>query len=258
MGYNQGIHNFAINPCENTAKQNSSPVGETISDTVIDPYNASQLYMADYDSGKIIVWDTKCQHAVKEISVFTHPISLVFDGRKLYVANMDSDKVSIIYTESDNSKTFKTKTFNVPAGSSPRYIAVSDPKIFIASLGSNNLSVIDTSNNVTTEIPIGQKQSSVEFDPIRKRLYVLDISNDTLSIVTENGKSINNIPVGKAPFNIKYNKNTHKIYVANRDSHSISIIDVDDPRLDKVKNIMVGANPTDITIDNSNKMMCIL
>ena len=99
MGFTPGNKQFrSINPCEDTAKQDSFPVGETISDTVFDPNNASQLYMADYDSGKIIVWDTKCQHAVKEIPVFTHPTSLVFDGRKLYVANMDSDIISVINT----------------------------------------------------------------------------------------------------------------------------------------------------------------
>ena len=155
--------------------------------------------MADYDSGKIIVWDTKCQQIVKEVPVSTHPISLVFDGRKLYVANMDSDKISVINTESDNSKPFVTHTINLPAGSSPRYITVSGQKIIIASLGSNNLLVKDTSNNSTSEIPIGQKQSSVAFDPVRRQLYVLDISNDTLSILSESGKSIKNIPVGKTP-----------------------------------------------------------
>ena len=65
----KGIDTFSSNSCEKTAIQNSSPIGETISDTVIDPNNGSQLYMADYDSGKIIVWDTKCQQIVKEIPV---------------------------------------------------------------------------------------------------------------------------------------------------------------------------------------------
>ena len=35
----------------------------------------------------------------------SHPISLVFNGRKLYVTNMDSDSISVINTESDILKT---------------------------------------------------------------------------------------------------------------------------------------------------------
>ena len=130
--------------------------------------------------------DTKCQRVIKEIPVLK-PTSLVFDGGKLYVASRDFDIISVITTESDISKTFDKKIFTLPRNSKPAYLAVADQQIFVASLGSENLNVIDIPTNKSlTPLQIGQIQSSVAFDPVNKRLYVLDVNNNTLSVVTEN------------------------------------------------------------------------
>ena len=121
VGFQQGI-----NYCGQIPKPYSFPIEKTITDTVFDPYNDSRLYLADYDLGQVLVFDTKCQKVIKYIPVGKHPVSLVFNDTMLFVANMDSDTISIIPTKFNNPKIFEPKTIH--AGSAPRDIRYLRPK----------------------------------------------------------------------------------------------------------------------------------
>ena len=249
---------ISASPCEQIPKHYSFSVGDTITDTLLDPSNNSRLYMADYDLGQILVFDATCKKQVKALPVGIHPVNLEFSNNKLYVANLDSNSLSVIDTKSEDKNGKLTwNTITIPhVGPAPRDVTVYGSKIFVASQDSDNISIIDTSTGISKQFPVGHKQSSLEFDPVSKRLYILDNSKNILSITTENGKVIKNIVVGSSPVNLKYNSNTKKIYVANSNSSSVSIIGMDSPYA--VNTITVGKGPTDLTIDNTTNEVYVV
>ena len=74
------------------------------------------------------------------------------NGLKVYVANMDSNTVSVIDTATN------TVSATVTVGSGPVGVAVSPNglKVYVANWGSNTVSVINTATNaVTTTVGVG-------------------------------------------------------------------------------------------------------
>ncbi len=74
---------------------------------------------------------------------------------KIYVANLDSNNVTVI------DGVTKTTT-TVPAGTNPDAIAVNPVtnKIYVANYNSNNVTVIDGATNATTTVPVGSATAS--------------------------------------------------------------------------------------------------
>ncbi len=113
-------------------------------------------------TGTVSVVDLDARRTVKEIAVGLHPCAMVFapDGSRLYVANANSDTISVIDTATDDCVTaFDVKPMKeLPFGSAPNALALSaDGKMLFAANGGNNaIAVIDTAQgNVKGLIPVG-------------------------------------------------------------------------------------------------------
>jgi len=113
-------------------------------------------------SGTVSVIDLNSRKVLKEINVHLHPSGMVIhpDGSKLYVANANSDLISVIDTRTDMViKDLNPKPMaDLPFGSAPNALAISaDGLTLYAANGGNNLiAVIDlVTDNVKGLIPTG-------------------------------------------------------------------------------------------------------
>ncbi|MBI4557295.1 MAG: beta-propeller fold lactonase family protein [Candidatus Hydrogenedentes bacterium] len=113
-------------------------------------------------SGTVSVVDLTTRAVVQEVVVGLHPCGMVLspDGEFLYVANANSDTVSVIRTESGKVvDTLSTKPLaELPFGSAPNALAVSQDgaTLYIANGGNNCLAVIDVARrSVKGLIPTG-------------------------------------------------------------------------------------------------------
>lgn len=142
--------------------------------------------VADASSGRAItgsvsVVDLSAGQEVKAIEVGEQPTALLLDGKRLFVANTNSDTVSIIDTETGKLvKTIAVKPFpDAPLGSSPNGLALMDADHLVVSLGRNNaLAVYELGRRMYDSvefeglIPTGWYPTAVAADPVNGRLVV--------------------------------------------------------------------------------------
>ncbi len=124
--------------------------------TVVDPKTGI------VSTGTISVVDLSLRTTIKEIDVDLHPSEMAMspDGSRLYVANANSDTVSVIDTATDTRiDTLGVKPMDdLPFGSAPNALAISrDGKSLYVANGANNaIAVIDlVARRVTGLIPTG-------------------------------------------------------------------------------------------------------
>ncbi len=113
-------------------------------------------------SGTVSVIDLRSHAVLAEIPVGLHPSGMTLspDGTRLYVANANSDTVSVIDTSSlQVVATWDTRpTPELPFGSAPNALAISPDgaRLFVANGGNNCVAVLDTNTGkVQGLIPSG-------------------------------------------------------------------------------------------------------
>jgi YVTN family beta-propeller protein len=91
-------------------------------------------------TGTVPVVDLDADSVATTIDVVLHPTATLVHGRYLFVANTNSDSVSIIDTTSDEVvKSFGVEVFpHAPFGSSPSALALLDDHRLLVSLGRND------------------------------------------------------------------------------------------------------------------------
>lgn len=132
-------------------------------------------------TGTVSVVDLKAGKEVGTIEVGLHPTALLLEGRRLFVANTNSDTVSIIDVTTDRViKTIAVKPFpGVLLGSSPNALGMMDDERLVVSLGRNNaLAVYSLKNHFYGAvqfqglIPTGWYPAGIAVDPEKRRLIV--------------------------------------------------------------------------------------
>ncbi len=133
-------------------------------------------------SGTVSVIDLNRYKVVKEISVGLHPGCMVLsnDQKKLYVANSNSDNISVIDTYNDQFLTYISAkpADGLPLGSSPNAIAISpnDSVLYICNGGNNAIGVFDLKENILSGfIPAGWYPGAILINRAGDQLVVANI-----------------------------------------------------------------------------------
>ena len=109
-------------------------------------------------SGTVSVIDCASRRVVREINVQLHPCEMALspDGSRLYVANANSDTVSVIDTRSDTvTDTLSVKPMaELPFGCAPKALAGSSDggTLYVCNGGNNAVAVIDLSSKRVTGV----------------------------------------------------------------------------------------------------------
>ena len=181
------------------------------------------------------------------INVGKYPIDIATNENFIYVANSDSNDVSVISIE-NHTKIGE----NILVGENPTDIAVNSvtSTVYVANSYSDSISVINgTTNEWMKNILVGNTPTAIAIGP--HTVYIANSDSDSISVISQrnNSKIGENIPVGNTPTAIAIDYLTHftpTVYVANSDSDSISVID--GTTNEWMKDILVGENPTDIAL----------
>ncbi len=130
-------------------------------------------------TGTVSVIDLETRRVIKDIDVGLHPSGTAFspDGLRLYIANANSDTISVIDTAKDSVvQTLSAKPMDeLPFGSAPNALAVSNDgaTLYVANGGNNAIAVIDLrEGRVQGLIPAGWYPGSVLLTRDGKKLCV--------------------------------------------------------------------------------------
>lgn len=126
------------------------------------------------------------------------PIAFSPDEQQLWMANPDSDSVTLFDITSANP----TKIAEIPVGKLPRTIAVSRDRryAFVACQEANQLWVIDTaSGRLNRKIAVGREPYAVVVSPATGRILVSNQGDDSVSVISpglnvEKVLSVNDAP----------------------------------------------------------------
>ncbi len=130
-------------------------------------------------SGSVSVIDTRSRKVIREIEVGLHPSGMAMspDRKTLYVANANSDTVSVIDTYSDALiNTFGVRPMpSLPSGSAPNAITISEDGkwLYVANGGNNAVLVMDAATGIRKGfIPTAWYPGAVILDEEREILVV--------------------------------------------------------------------------------------
>ena len=133
-------------------------------------------------SGTVSVIDLTTRQVTAEIETALHPSGMVLspDQSRLFVANANSDLISVIDTKTDQVvRELSAKPMDkLPLGSAPNAIAISpDGKtVYVANGGNNALAVIDLSTGkVSGLIPTGWYPGAVVLNKSGDQLFVANV-----------------------------------------------------------------------------------
>lgn len=119
---------------------------------------------------------------------------------------------------------------------------------YVANLGSNNVSVIDTgTSGIVAMIPVGDNPNGLAATLDGRLVYVTNFLSDDVSVIdTRSNTVIATVSVGSGPVGIAVTPNGTAAYVTNRGSNTVSVIDV--ARNVVTATIGVGSGPDAIAI----------
>jgi len=163
----------------------------------------------------------------QKIGVGKSPRAMAFnnDSSKLFVANYDSDNVTVIQPSDGAVLT----TFGLGTRE-PTTFAVKRPanKLYLACEGENYVVVIDMNgNNVLGKIAVRNRPSNVLLSQNGKYLYAANFGSDTVSVIdTETDTVVSTLTVGNAPLPMALNGDGNVFFVGNYCSKTLSVIDI--------------------------------
>ena len=128
------------------------------------------------------------------------PIEITADGRKIVVANSDTNTASFFEVGGNG---LLTKLVEVAVGFEPRSVAtlVDKPWAYIANTVSGTVSVIDLENYTTVAtIEVGTEPWAVVASPNGRFVYVANANDNAVQVIDTGSNSIvATIPVGRSP-----------------------------------------------------------
>ncbi|MGD0719207.1 MAG: YncE family protein [Thermoplasmata archaeon] len=185
------------------------------------------------------------------------PTGVAYDSGtgELFVANHDSDSVSVIDDTSDHVVT------TVPVGTNPSGVAYDSElgEVFVANYNggaAGTVSVIsDTSDAVVATVSVGPGPVGIAYDPGTHELFVADSgggTGDTVSVVSDATNSVvASVLVGLGPAGVAYDPATGEAFVANGASTSNSVSVIDGATNSVVRTVTVGGGPSSVAYDSA-------
>jgi YVTN family beta-propeller protein len=142
--------------------------------------DGSRAYVSNWGRKTVAVVDTTSRKLVGDVTVGTHPSALTTSPvrEEVYVANTDSDSVSVIDTRTNSvTGTISLQPYeHAPVGTNPNALTVSrdGSSLYVANAGDNDVAVVSlgSPSRVQGSIPVGWYPTGIAVSPAGDRLYV--------------------------------------------------------------------------------------
>jgi YVTN family beta-propeller protein len=204
------------------------------------------LYVADYDSNRLVVINDVTNTLAYTILLAGGPYALAADPAKGYVFADNTSTNTLNVIDSGNQAVSTT----IIVGNGPEGLAwdATTDQLYVAEINSDNVTLV----NGTTKVPdgsvlLGLAPAAAAYDPISNELGLAVADQDALWILNGTTEQrILTIPVGGDPDAVTYDTVNECFYVANFVSDSVTVINGTTNRW--VANVAVGHGPVGIAL----------
>ena len=201
-------------------------------------------YVDNFSDNTITPVDTRTDTAGPPITVGGGPDGMIVTGGKLFVANNNTNDVTVI----DTTTNAVIKT--IPVGSIAADVAATpDGKtVWVTNFGDGTVQPIDVATlTAGTPIKVGSQPERLTVSPDGSQLWVANQGDGTVSDIDLATDTVTHtITVGAAPFGVAVTPDNSKVYVTNGGSSSVSVIDTATDAVSAT--IPVGSGPQYVQI----------
>jgi YVTN family beta-propeller protein len=168
----------------------------------------------------------------------THMLAATPDGKKLYTANILSDSVTALSTNTGQMT-------HIPVGKQPEGIAVSPDgkEVWVGHNGDGHVSIIDTATDkVTATVKVAEVPIRVTFTPNGKRALVSDPKTGEVIILDAAArKELKRLPVGPAAVGVLVEPEGRRAFIATMAENKVVVVDLE--KLERAGEITPGQAP---------------
>jgi YVTN family beta-propeller protein len=218
------------------------------------------------------------------VGPLTAGLGITADGRKLIVANLENDSISIVDFNSNNAVTeldlrpgrSDPSQSGVPGGEFPFWVAVKgNDTVYVSSERDREIVVVslaDVRPRITARIPVKGNPNKMVLNKTQTRLYVTADNSDLLYIVdTRTNGVIASVKTtgpgdlgegaratGSSPNSVTLSPDERFAYVTNAGTNSVAVINVARAQPVVVGLIPTGWYPTSVATSADGKMLYIV
>jgi YVTN family beta-propeller protein len=212
----------------------------------------NNIYVASAVSGINVIDILKNQ--ISRLNIDEEVINMIItkDGTTIYATNPEKNTLLHISLP-ENQLIASIKAGSVPSG---LVLDEYNKKLYVANFKSNDITVIDTSNNipVATIKDVGNGPYRLLIIGERNYLYSVNYnSNDVTLINTGDNSIVKKIPTGSKPLDIIMTNDKKNLYVANFGSDFISVINVEKQSV--VNEIKLNGNPLCLGLSSDGNIL---
>ncbi|GAA3994004.1 hypothetical protein GCM10022408_00150 [Hymenobacter fastidiosus] len=185
--------------------------------------DGTALYVSLWGGAAVAIVDPATLQVVASVPVESHPNDMVLtrDGRRLFVANANSNSVSVLDTRARRVlETLSTSLYSpAPAGSTPNGVALSadEQQLFIANADNNCLAVFDVATPGVSK--------SLGFVPTG--WYPTAVRTAGRTLLVTNGKGLTSLPNGESgPNPVRNQSDEARQYIGSLLKSSLSVLPV--------------------------------
>lgn len=154
----------------------------------------------------------------------------------------------------------KTLVANIVAGQMPTGIALSDNEhyLYTANFKSNNVNVIDTTNNtnITTIENVGVNPKKLLVIPDKNIMYCVNWGSDNITVINiSNNTIVKKVNTGAGPNDILLSPDKTIAYISNNKGQSITMVNTETH--ENKGEIKIGYSPTCMCISPDRKSLLI-
>jgi YVTN family beta-propeller protein len=211
-------------------------------------------------------------------------LGVTADGRKLIVANLENDSISIVDFNSNNAITEldlrpgrnDPAQSGVPGGEFPFWVAVKgSDTVYVSSERDREIVVVslaDVTPKITARIPVKGNPNKMLLNKAQTRLYVTADNSDLLYVIdTRTNAVIASVKTtgpddlgkgaratGSTPNSVTLSPDERTAYVTNGGTNSVAVVDVTRAQPVVVGLIPTGWYPTSVATSADGKMLYII
>jgi len=249
------------------------------------------VFVTNFSSDSVSVFDTASYQEVEKVSVGRSPVAIAADppdedlsGARflnfeemltlknyrerfcnIYVANYNSNSVSVISMNLSTLRSSEVTTLNVDWNPIALFVDYPRGKVYVANYGSDRISVINilelikgNGQNAVSEINhVAYSVTGIISDPVLDRLYLLKQNPNEIIILRPFDSSLSSlqtimppvigvIRVGSGPRAFVLDSEGRKFFIANQGSNTLSVVDKISKKEETT--IPVGAKPYGIAL----------
>jgi YVTN family beta-propeller protein len=136
-----------------------------------------------------------------------------------------------------------------PTGQEVSHMLVATPdeaKLYVASIGSGSITVIDRARGATKTLVSGAGTEGIDVSPDGRQVWASNRSDNTLTVVdTATDSVIARFPSGgQMPIRLKFTPDGRQVFVSNAKSNTVTVFDVRGRK--RIGTVRVGAVPVGI------------